>query len=275
MISSFFYLFIAGLLGGFIAGLVGIGGGVIYIFFIPFALHYVGVPASEIPQYTIANSFFAILFASSSANYVLYLKKSFFLKEVLLVSTLAIVVSLITLNFIVNTSWYSLEVFNSVIIVLLLYMLFSTLVSAKKVYLTPLDSLKKWRLSLVGAAGGFIAALSGLGGGIIIIPLLNSLMKVDIKKASSISSGVIMLSAFFITLFNLFEKPLNEFHFYNSGYIIFPISLALSLGVVLASPIGVKVSRTLSSASISYIYASFLGIVIIKKIAELLKTVLQ
>lgn len=271
MVSSFFYLFFSGLIGGFIAGLVGIGGGVVYIFIIPIALHFIGVPVSEIPQYTIANSFFAIFFASTSANYVLIRNKLFYQKEVFIISVFAISASLLTLRFIVNTPWYSIEVFNSIVVLLLLYMLYSTLMSAKKVYITPLDSLKKWKLSLVGASGGLVAALSGLGGGIVIIPVLNSLMKIDIKKASSISSGVIMVTACLITIFNLMETPRHDYHFYNIGYIIFPIALSISLGVVFASPFGVQVGRKLSSSTISYIYASFLIIVILKKIIELLK----
>jgi uncharacterized membrane protein YfcA len=270
MLPTFFYLFLAGLAGGFIAGLVGIGGGVIYVLIIPLALHFLGVPVSEIPQYTIANSFFAILFASASANYFLVKHKLFYRKEVFIISTMAIFISYFAVEYIVNTSWYSIEIFNSILIVLLTYMLYSTLVSAKKVHFTPLTQLKKWKLGLVGAAGGFIASLSGMGGGIVIIPVLNSLMKVNIKVASSISSGVIMITAFTITLHNLLEKPIHNFHYYNSGYIIFPIAFALSLGVVISSPFGVKAARKLSSTSISYIYASFLGIVILKKLIELL-----
>jgi uncharacterized membrane protein YfcA len=274
MLSSFLYLFFSGILGGFIAGLVGIGGGVIYIFIIPIALHYIGVPAAEIPQYTIANSFFAILFASASANYVLIKHNLFYIKEVLIISVLAILVSHFAIEYIVNTTWYSIEIFNIILILLLLYMLYSTLLAAKKVHLTPLNSLNKWKLGMVGGAGGFIAALSGLGGGVVIIPVLNSLMKVDMKRASSISSGVIMITAFTITIHNLLETPINSFQFYNAGYIIFPIALSISLGVVIASPIGVQVGRKLTSISISYIYASFLIIVILKKIIELLKITL-
>jgi uncharacterized protein len=271
MLPSFLYLFISGLLGGFIAGLVGIGGGVVYVLIIPIALHFIGAPIAEIPQYTIANSFFAILFASASANFMLVKHKMFFAKEVLIVSILAIVVSHLAIEFIVNTIWYSIELFNVILIILLLYMLYSTLLTAKKVYVTPLSGLNKWKLSITGAAGGFIAALSGMGGGIIIIPVLNSIMKVDIKKASSISSGVIMLTAFTITLHNLFEKPIYDFRFYSAGYIVFPIALSLSLGVIFASPFGVQVGRKLSSTTISYIYASFLIIVILKKAIELIK----
>jgi uncharacterized membrane protein YfcA len=271
MLHEFLYLFIAGILGGFIAGLVGIGGGVVYIFIIPIALKYLNVPEREIAQYTIANSIFAILFASASANYILIRLKVFYKKEVIIISLLSILSSLLALKFIVNTSWYSIKAFNIIIVMLLLYMLYTTLWSANKVSIFPVASLKRWKLSLLGVASGIIAALSGLGGGIVIIPVLNSFMRIDMRKASSISSGVIMLTAFTMTLFNLFEKPVHDFNAYSFGYIVFPISLTISLGVVLASPFGVKISRNLSSRTISYIYAAFLIIVILKKIIEIIK----
>src|SRR5436190_15819848 len=99
-------------------------------------------------------------------------------------------------------------------------MLITTLRSAKKVFVFPLDSLQKWKLGVVGMAGGSISALSGLGGGIVIIPILNSFMKIDIRKASSISSGVIMGTALMMTIYNLFEMPVHEFKAYSMGYII-------------------------------------------------------
>jgi uncharacterized protein len=272
MSHEFLYLFTAGILGGFIAGLIGIGGGVVYIFIIPVALRYMGVYDGEIAQYTIANSIFAILFASGSANYVLIRLKVFYKKEVIFISLLAILSSILALHFVVNTSWYSVKVFNSIIVLLLMYMLYTTLWSANKVFVFPLISIKKWKLSWLGMVSGLIAALSGLGGGIVIIPILNSLLKIDIRKASSISSGVIMLTALTMTIFNLFEEPLYKVSNYQVGYIIFPISLTLSLGVVLASPFGVKISRKLPSSTISYIYAVFLIIVILKKIIELMKS---
>jgi uncharacterized protein len=266
---TFFYLFIAGILGGFLAGLVGIGGGVIYVFIIPIALRLIGVPPEEIPQYTIANSIFAILFASASANYVLIRLRNFYYKEVFIIGALGVVSSFFTLRYIVNTPWYSLTIFNVIIILLLMYMLYATLLSARKVYVTPLETLKSWKLNLIGLAGGAIAALSGLGGGIIIIPILNSLLKIDIKKASSISSGVIMITAFTMTIYNMWTTPMNEFHYYNSGYIIFPICLSITAGVIFASPFGVNVARKINSSTISYIYSVFLLLVIMKKIVEL------
>lgn len=269
-ILYFIFLFGAGLLGGFIAGLVGIGGGVIYVFILPIALRLSGVPDQEIAQYTIANSIFAILFASASANYMLIRLKNFYKKEVVIIGVLGILSSLLTLKYIVNTIWYSVEVFNIIVIFLLCYMLYATLLSARKVYVSPV-SLKRWKLGIIGLAGGSVAALSGLGGGIVIIPVLNTMMKIDIKKASSISSGVIMITALVMTVFNLFETPLYNSLPLSMGYIVFPIALSITAGVLLASPFGVSTARKVSSASISYIYATFLVIVILKKSAELLK----
>jgi uncharacterized membrane protein YfcA len=266
---SILLLFVAGLLGGFIAGLVGIGGGIIYIFIIPQALRHFGIPEEEIAQYTIANSAFAILFASASANYVLYIKNFFFRREVLLIGISAIAASLFTLKYIVNTHLYSIKQFNLIIILLLLYMLYNTVLSAKKDYSQSLE-IPSFKFPLVGIAGGCIAALSGLGGGIVIIPVLNSLLKINIKKASSISSGVIMITSFAMTLFSLWETPVHIYPVFSIGYIVFPISLTLSAGVLIASPFGVRWAGKLSSKNISYIYAAFLTFVILKKVTEMI-----
>jgi len=270
MLLTTLWLFLAGLVGGFLAGLVGIGGGLVYIFVIPYALGQSGIPDFEIPQYTIANSIFAILFASASANFAMVKIQNYFFKEILIIGLTATVSSLIILHFIVNTHWYSMEVFNITIVILLLYMVYMTIMSANRVMVLRGTEQRNWKLSLVGVASGSVAALSGLGGGIVVIPVLNSLLKIDIKNACSISSGVIMISSFGMTAFNLLEKPLHDYHNHNLGYIVFPVALALSAGVLISSPIGVRASRKLSSQNISYIYATFLVIVMLKKILELL-----
>jgi uncharacterized membrane protein YfcA len=67
----------------------------------------------------------------------------------------------------------------------------------------------------------------------------------------------------------MLETPQHPFHFYNVGYVIFPVVLALSLGVVIASPFGVKAGSLLSSRVISYLFSFFLGLVILRKIIEI------
>jgi uncharacterized membrane protein YfcA len=190
---------------------------------------------------------------------------------VVIIGFFGVMSSLLVLHGVVNTAWYSRGAFNVVIVLLLIYMMLKTLANAAKPL--PAENLEPegrgLRLGLAGLASGTVSALSGLGGGIIIIPILNSVFKMDIKKANSISLGAIGITSLTLTLSSMLETPQQPFHFYNVGYVIFPVVLALSLGVIIASPFGVKAGSLLSSRTISYLFSFFLGLVILRKIIEL------
>lgn len=267
-------LFLAGLAGGLIAGLLGVGGGIFYLLVLPLALSHVGVPESEMVQYTIANSLLGTTFAALSGSLAQIKHKNFFLKPVLWVSVGAIIISTLTLYLFVNTPMYSKEVFNIVVIFLLTFILWRTLrKSALKAASGPQEerpATPSWLLG-AGGSGGLIAALSGLGGGSIVVPFLNLILKMDIKKAKSISLGMIFFTGLWVTLYNMAEVPAMPFSHGNMGYIVFPVVVPLGLGVIIASPFGVKLSHRLSSRTISILFATFIFVVILKKAIELIQ----
>lgn len=263
---GYFFLFVAGLAGGFLAGLLGIGGGIIYILILPFALERIDVPQLEIVQYVISNSIFGTLFASLAGNIAEIRNKRFYRNEVLVVGLLGAISALFMLNFVVHTSWYSKDVFNGVVILAMTYIFINVISNSNpgNKFIREIPFSKR-RLSLAGVTGGIISALSGLGGGTVIVPILNSAMRMNIKKAKAISLGMIFFSASFMTLFNLLEQPVLRLEAFHIGFIVFPIVVPLSIGVVIASPIAVKVSRKFPSYVISYIFSIFVLIVIIGK----------
>jgi uncharacterized membrane protein YfcA len=65
---DYFFLCLIGLIGGFLAGLIGIGGGVLYILILPYLLIELNYPAAEIVQFTIANSLVGTMFAALSGT---------------------------------------------------------------------------------------------------------------------------------------------------------------------------------------------------------------
>lgn len=83
-------LILAGLGGGFLAGFLGIGGGIIYILVLPTVLLHVGVPESELAQYVIANSIFGTTVAAFAGSISLLRTKDFYWKEVTLVGMSAV-----------------------------------------------------------------------------------------------------------------------------------------------------------------------------------------
>lgn len=266
----FLFLFVSGLVGGFLGGLLGIGGGIIYIVVIPVVLSGIGVPREEIVQYTIANSVFASFFSSLSANVVLVKSHNFYIKEVIIIGFFGIITSLLFLQYVVNTSWYSKGPFNVVIVLLLAYMLLKTILDANATYENSKENKRaSLKLGLAGLAVGAVSALSGLGGGVVLIPILTSLFTMEIRKANSISLGVIGVTSFTMTVFCMLENTQNDYHFYNMGYIIFPVALSLAAGVVIASPLGVKASKIASPQMLSYLFSFFLALIIIRKVIEI------
>ncbi|MCP4522578.1 MAG: sulfite exporter TauE/SafE family protein [Cytophagales bacterium] len=269
MEELYFLLFLAGLLGGFLAGLIGIGGGVIYIFILEMAFVELGIKEAELAQFTIANSIFAVFFASFSANITLIRLKQFYWRQILLVAVGSILSSLLMLHFVVNTSWFSRDKFNVVVIFLLVYMLVKTFIQTNKQQdNVELNDVKKPWYSLGGIAGGTIASLSGLGGGVVMVPIFHSFLRLDIKQAKAISLGVISVTALMMTISNFMEQPNSEISVASQGLIVYPVSLLVSVGVIISAPFGVKFAQKWSSKTISFIYLFFLSAFIIKKVFD-------
>ena len=99
------------------------------------------------------------------------------------------------------------------------------------------------------------------------MPLLNVGLKMNIKKAKSISLGVIFLTSMAITAYNLFTVP-EQLVGPGKGYILFPIVIPIAIGVFFSTPVGVRMSRKSPAFVISYVFAFFIGVVIIKKVVD-------
>lgn len=262
------YLLISGFVGGFLAGLLGVGGGVIYILILPVALATVGVCDADIVKYTIANSVFAIFVASLSGNILNIIKDRFYKKEIYRIGIPASVFSILAMIFIVSEEWYSKEVFNGLVVALLSFMLVKMLIEKKGKRKE--KHISNFGLNAIGSSSGIVSAISGLGGGILIVPVLQSFYGMEIKKAKDISLGVIGIMAFSLSIYNLTSNANCISNEFQVGLIVFPTVLTISLGVVLGSPAGVWLSNKLQPNYIRIIFILLLISVIIRKISVLI-----
>lgn len=263
-------LIVAGLGGGFLAGFLGIGGGIIYILVLPAVLLSVGVAETELAQYVIANSIFGTTVAALAGSISLLRTKDFYWKEVMLVGFSAVSTAFLLLFTFVNTPLYSQQLFTVITIFFLIAILLGALSRkyGNLLFPKPVANAQRWYL-ITGATSGAMSALSGLGGGTITVPMLTSGLHIDIKRAKSISLGVIFIASLGITLYNLIDQPQSAVPPGQFGYILLPISGVLSFGVLLGSPFGVWVARRVSSAVISWCFIGFVLVVTLKKVLEL------
>lgn len=259
----------AGMMAGFIAGLTGIGTGFMMLAVLPFVLASFGVPDQYFVSVTIANTIFATMVSSLANMAASIYKKSFYIKETLWTAVGAITTSFIVFELVAKSSFYSRNFFNGVVVFFMFAIIISTF---RKLKLSnpQNERVTKPRLLLTGAAAGSAAALTGLGGGTIIIPLLNLWQKVDIIKAKSISFGTIFAIALWLSINNLFFEPVYPIP--NSmGLIVFPMIIPVSIGALMGSPLGVIASHRIPARIVTLLFLTVISLVAIQKIMELIK----
>ena len=121
------------------------------------------------------------------------------------------------------------------------------------------------RYPIIGFITGIVSALSGLGGGVVMVPLLAGFMKLKIKKTTSISLGIMPFFTLAMTLYYfLTNVPAGNNIPGAIGYIIPSLVIPMSLGVILCSPLGVLLSQKLHPVTIRIIFAIVLSLVIIR-----------
>lgn len=268
--SDYIILFLLGSLGAFIAGFLGVGGGIIYIPILDYFLTKLGLRDDLLVKGILANSLFTIIFSGAVASFKQYKMKNFFPKEILYTALPGMVTALVMTYFIKTGTWYSKQAFNYVFI-LMLFVIIVRMFFAKTPATNDSEQTEKFKyFSYTGLFAGIITALSGLGGGVVMTPVFTDALRVPIKKASSISNGVIPFFAIAMGLFNLTTTAPKIIPGMQIGFIMLPVVIPMILATFIFSPFGVDLSQKTKPEIIRLVFASFISIVFIKLVYEIL-----
>jgi uncharacterized membrane protein YfcA len=258
-----------GALGAFISGLLGVGGGIIYIPVVEYYLKKMGMEESLLVKGILANSLFTILFSGSVSSYNQYKHGNFHPKQILHTAWPGILSALIVTLLIKNGTWYNKSSFN-VVFASMLFVIVWRMFSRKSNVEYSKQESPNWQYQLTGFFAGIVTAFSGLGGGVIMTPAFTDLMKISIKKASSISNGVIPLFALVLGIYNLSDIPTQYVSEWQIGYVVLPVVAPLIISTFIFAPMGVRFAQKTSHNVIRFTFASFAGIVFIKLLYEIL-----
>jgi uncharacterized membrane protein YfcA len=267
-IIDYILLFITGCVGGTLAGLIGVGGGIIYVVALSYYFDLYNLDEIEIVKYILSNSAFAVFFAGLSASIKQKLSNNYYFKEVLLAALPAMVSAILVSALIIKFDWYSRERFTYLfvaVLALFVYRMFSSGIKKN----AELESIEKSKYSISGFIMGIFSALSGLGGGVIMVPVLSGFFKLKIKKVTSISLGAMPFFTLAVTIYYALTNPPTNALPGAIGYIMPQIILPMVAGVIIFSPFGVKLSQKLPAHIIRIIFSAILILVIIKMVYSL------
>jgi uncharacterized membrane protein YfcA len=261
-ITLFLILLIIGAIVGYYSGLIGTGGNIILIPVFDILFHYLKIPETEVVKFMIAHSFFITAFTGLSVSYKQFKVKNLHVKEVLYISIAGMITAFFMTEFIKNGNWYHKSDFDLVFFTLLLILAIRMLFFKQPPPPINDNNLNKPYFPIIGIVAGLISSLSGLGGGIIVIPILTDILKTPLKKASSISIGVVAMLALPISISYLSIDAMSAMQHIlpaQVGYISMFIAAPVLIGVFSTTGWGVRTAQKTDPNKLRLI----LGIVVI------------
>lgn len=263
-------LFILGAAGSFLSGYLGVGGGIIYVPILDYFLSKLGYRDEELVKAILANSLFTIVFSGVIASYKQYRLKNFYPKEILLTAIPGMISVLGMTWLITQGTWYDKPAFNIVFACMLGAIVLRMLLSKKTE--SSEEQVPSFGYAATGFTTGIVTALSGLGGGVLMTPIISEVLKQPLKKAGSISNGVIPLLAITVGIYNLSHTHIHKIHAFQLGAIVFPLVIPMIIASFIFAPLGVRASHYARQSVVKTIFTVLVSVILIKLLYEIIQS---
>lgn len=191
----------AGGAAGFVAGLVGIGGGIIFTPVLLLYLQQVGTAPALLPKLTIGSSLVCTFLAALASARHHHRRGAVAARAAWWVGgSSALAVGLVT-GLVTTRPWYDATLFQIVFAGMLLFvagrmaLTASTSAAEDRTVETPSSSGSWGGLTLfgMGSAAGTVATAAGVGGGIVLVPAYHRILRLPMHRAVGTSSATIVL----------------------------------------------------------------------------------
>ena len=259
MIEVFLSCLAVGGFVGFLAGLFGIGGGLMIVPVLVYLLPLVDVPQADLMTMALGTSFSTVVVTAFSAAHRHH-KLGNVAWEVCRYFIPALMISVFIAGFVVSALPKALmsKIFAVIVVFLALKMLFSL----KKT--TPVNKPITPQVSIIaGGIIGTISSMAGIAGGAFIVPFLNA-RGIEMKRAIGTSSfcgaflGLAATVSFMLS--GLGKEGLPE---YSLGYIYLPALFGITFTSFFTSKLGASAANVLPVPVLKKAFALLLVIIAI------------
>ncbi|HYE95903.1 MAG TPA: sulfite exporter TauE/SafE family protein [Rubricoccaceae bacterium] len=264
-------LALAGAAGGILVGLVGVGGGIVYAPVLLYTYAALGVDARVLAPLTVGSSLFCVGLAASSG--VLAHRKSGLIRwrTALISGAVAAAVLALVGRLITTQSWYDRQVFAVVFSCVLLVVAAQMALRRER----PEGSGGPERhstgaLALTGVGAGALAALAGVGGGFVLVPLYHGFLRFPTKAATATSTAaIVLIAAAGVVTYGVLGQgaavPAGAV-----GYVDFVRPLALAFPAMATAPLGVWIARRVPVQAVRLVFAAIVTLTAVRLLVDAL-----
>lgn len=197
-VADVLLLVAAGLAAGYVAGLLGVGGGIIFAPVLLFYYTSTGVAAEVTSSLTVGTSLLCTLLAACGSAWHQFRRGAVVLRVMAVVGGSSAVAIFLMTRFVTTQPWYTMAVFQVLFAVLLLIVvgrmvLGGTVPDVPEAESTSDRSFRVPTLAGIGSAAGAVSSAVGVGGGVVLVPAYYNLLRLPIHHAVGTSSATIVL----------------------------------------------------------------------------------
>lgn len=265
-------LLLVGAVGGFVAGLVGVGGGVIFGPALFFSLQAAGVEDPVLTPLTLGSSLLCTFAASASGTVGQFRADSVDRRTALVAGGFAAVAVVLTGRFVATQPWYDKDTFQVLLAVLLGVVVVRMVRQRARAEAASADSGRRGPgvLAAIGAAAGSLAALAGIGGGVVLVPMFNSVVRLPMKVASGTSTAAItIITAVGVATYVILGlgQPVPDGAL---GYVDWRGAAALAVPAVVTARLGVSTAHRVNVRAIRLSFAAVAAVVAVRLVWNVL-----
>jgi uncharacterized membrane protein YfcA len=269
MLTSLVLYLALGVIAGLIAGLLGVGGGLVIVPIVVFSLNNAGVE-QEVMHLALGTSFATIVFTSIS-SLLAHNRRGAVLWPVVRSFSPGIVLGVIIGALLVAQLR---SVYLQVIFVCFLFYTANKMIRGKK---AESGRALPGKAGLFGAGGviGFVSSLVGIGGGSLTVPFL-TWCNIQIHQAVGTSAAVglpIAVTGAVMYIFTGWGNPQLPEH--SLGYVYLPALLGIAMASVCTAPLGTALSHRLPVGVLRKCFAVLLLLTGVRMLWLVLKPLFQ
>jgi len=259
MLLIFISCIFLGAVTGFLAGLLGIGGGLIVVPALVYLLPQLEISNEVIMPMALATSLSTIVITSSSATFAHHKNRNIpwnITKPLMFIVAFGALLGAFIAD---HLSAQALTSFFAIAVVILAsYMLLSIRLQRYK------EMPSKIKLQFISLLTGIVASLMGMAGGAILVPIL-TYFGTPLRHCIGIATVCGVMVALFGSLGYIISGFGNELlPAWSLGYVYLPALSGIALTSSLFAPVGVKYAAKVPVQTLKKLFAIFLIIVAMK-----------